>query len=40
MQAAKRMSKEIDRRIGEPIRQTEVYKVVEDTTPKTTPTTR
>lgn len=31
MQAAKRMSKEIDRRIAEPIRQTEVYKVVEDT---------
>ncbi|PLW23670.1 hypothetical protein PCASD_13549 [Puccinia coronata f. sp. avenae] len=31
MQAAKRMSKEIDRRIAEPIRKTQVYKVVEDT---------
>lgn len=31
VQAAKKVTAELDRRIGEPIRQTEVYKVVEDT---------
>ncbi|KAG0145732.1 hypothetical protein CROQUDRAFT_671543 [Cronartium quercuum f. sp. fusiforme G11] len=31
VQAAKRVTAELDKRIGEPIRQTEVYKVVEDT---------
>ncbi|WAQ87711.1 hypothetical protein PtA15_8A617 [Puccinia triticina] len=31
IQTARRVSKELDRRIAEPIRQTEVYKVVEDT---------
>ncbi|KAA1087548.1 protein translocase subunit [Puccinia graminis f. sp. tritici] len=31
IQTARRVTKELDRRIAEPIRQTEVYKVVEDT---------